>query len=69
MKLRRRAGSPIAPHMDEVYVDLHLLTELVLLVTGGSSPIDRRVVELREHLRDRFAAQKENIEHGPPPTP
>jgi hypothetical protein len=70
MRLRRRAGWPIAPHMDEVYVDLHLLTEMVLLLDGGAGHLDRRVEELRAQLRERLEAQKKEIEHGPaPPIP
>ena len=72
MRLRRRAGSPIAPHMDEVYVDLHLLTELVLETYDGrglSVSASQRVRELVTQLHGRFEAQKKEIEHGPPPSP
>lgn len=72
MRLRRRTGHPIPPHMDEVYADLHRLTELVLLVAeqaywplGAGSR--SRVDELRAHLRKRLAAQEKELEVGPPP--
>lgn len=76
MRLRRRAGSPIAPHMDEVYVDLHLLTELVLLLARDLPEREEawdasmtRLRQLRAHLDDRLEAQKKEIEDGPPPPP
>jgi len=60
--------------MDEVYVDLHLLTELVLLmamdVPGVAEPERRaRTRDLKAQLRERLEAQKKEIEHGPPPSP
>lgn len=69
VRLRRRAGSPIVPHMDEVYVDLCLVTELVLLLTQDPQRWKDagRVGELRAQLRDRLEAQKREIDHGPPP--
>ena len=70
MRLRRRPGWPIAPHMDEVYVDLHLLTELVLAMCAEDDHWPRRtqrVADLCEQLRDRLEAQKKEIEYGLPP--
>lgn len=63
MRLRRRAGSPIAPHMDEVYVDLHLVTEMIILLAPDEpervEDYDRRMkrlLELRAQLRERLEA-------------
>ena len=74
MRLRRRAGRPVPPHMDEVYADLHRLTELVLLMTRDVPDPDgqeyarlRRITELRIMLRERLAAQEKELEVGPPP--
>jgi hypothetical protein len=72
VRLRRRAGRPVPPHMDEVYADLHRLTELVLLLAGqvywplGGGNCSR-VDELIAHLRERLAAQEKELEVGPPP--
>lgn len=77
MRLRRRPGRPVPPHMDEVYADLHRLTELVLLLVkdalANRCVLDvkdesfTRMVELRAHLRERLAAQEKELEVGPPP--
>ena len=57
--------------MDEVYADLHRLTELVLLM-GEEDNNDwqrrkQRMVELRSYLQERLAAQEKELEVGPPP--
>ena len=72
MRLRRRPGRPISPYMDEVYADLHRLTELVLLTVTMPSPdeIDERVARIRQlhtHLTERLAAQEKELEIGLPP--
>ena len=75
MRLRRRAGRPVPPHMDEVYVDLHSLTELVLLLADRlfweqrepCTPYAPRTKELIVHLRERLAAQEKELEVGPSP--
>ena len=71
MRLRRRPGRPVPPHMDEVYGDLHCLTELVLLMgEEASNDWQRRkprISDLRAHLRGRLAAQEKELEVGPPP--
>lgn len=72
MRLRRRPGRPVPPHMDEVYADLHCLTELVLLMAaevywpvGKGCPPDAE--KLVAHLNGRLAAQEKELEVGPPP--
>jgi len=60
--------------MDEVYVDLHVVTEMIILLTPDEperiEDYDRRMkrlLELREHLRVRLEAQSKELEVGPPP--
>ena len=76
MRLRRWPGRPVPPHMDEVYADLHCLTELVLLIAaevylaragveGFAIPPDAE--KLVAHLNGRLAAQEKELEVGPPP--
>lgn len=74
MRLRRRAGRPTLPYMDEVYSDLHRLTELVLLLAEGvassqGSHKKERVQELYGILARRLALQAKELEDGPPPEP
>lgn len=74
MRLRRWPGRPVPPHMDEVYGDLHCLTELVLLLARDLPEREieafdnfSRIRDLRAHLRGRLAAQEKELEVGPPP--
>lgn len=74
MRLRRRAGRPTLPYMDEVYSDLHRLTELALLLAedvAESQGYEKkvRVRELRDILARSLERQAKELEDGPPPEP
>jgi hypothetical protein len=75
VKLKRKAGRIVAPHVDDLASDIHRLTEafgiMIGMLTDEPLPVDgpryARLLFLRQYLRDRFKRQGEELEDGPPP--
>lgn len=63
MKIKRRAGRPVPPLFDEIYEDVCLMMELVLICNKMYAPQNaRRYEELYLKLQDRLEERRKELE-------